>query len=62
MYIAEWFDNRMEINRQRLEIFNQTCEKYKDKIGFESLEESYEHYEFVKKLKFMACKIRVAKS
>mgnify|MGYP001404012392 CR=1 FL=1 len=43
-YISEWFDKRMKINQERLKTFKSTFEKYKDKLKFEQLEESFQHH------------------
>ena len=57
-YTSEWFDKRMKINQERLKTFKSTCEKYKDKLKFERLEESSHHYKFMPKLKVMGCLVR----
>ena len=48
----------MKINQERLKTFKSTCEKYKDKLKFERLEESSQHYKSLWKLKVMGCLIR----
>ena len=57
-FTSEWFDKRMKINQERLKTFKSTCEKYKDKLKFERLEESSQHYKSLWKLKVMGCLIR----
>jgi hypothetical protein len=51
----KWFDKRMKINQERLKTFNNTCEKYKNKLRFETLEESYQHHKSLSKFKVMGC-------
>ena len=48
----------MKINQERLNTFKTTCEKYKDKLKFERLEESYQHFRFMWKFKVMGCLVR----
>jgi hypothetical protein len=57
-YTSEWFDKRMKINQERLKTFKTTCEKYKDKLKFERLEDSFQHYKSVWKFKVMGCLVR----
>ena len=45
----------MKINQERLKTFKNTCKKYKDKLEFERLEESYQHHRSLTKFKVMGC-------
>ena len=45
----------MKINQERLKTFKNTCEKYKDKLKFERLEESTHHHKSLWKFKVMGC-------
>ena len=48
----------MKINQERLKTFKSTCEKYKDKLKFEQLEESFQHHKSMEKLKVMGCLVQ----
>ena len=45
----------MKINQERLKTFESTCEKYKDKLRFENLEESLLHHKSLWKFKVAGC-------
>ena len=45
----------MKINKERLKTFESTCEKYKNKLSFENVEESVLHHKPLSKFKVAGC-------
>ena len=45
----------MQINEERLKTFESTCEKYKNKLNFENVEESVLHHKPLLKFKVAGC-------
>ena len=53
--ISEWYSERKKINQKRVQLYHETCSKYKKEFDHEI--ENPIHFVFVDKLKTMGCYI-----